>query len=104
MIKIGLIKKVAIGVCAWAVVLCANEQTATGNSALTLTQQQEDSLVRSIIPSTKIQKVTRSQMDGLYKAYLENGEIIYVNPFKRLIFVGEIYTTKGENLYARLLD
>ncbi|EOG0505349.1 disulfide isomerase DsbC N-terminal domain-containing protein [Campylobacter jejuni] len=51
--------------------------------AQTLIEQQEESLVKGVIPSTKIAKVERSQIDGFYKAYLDNGNILYVNPFKR---------------------
>lgn len=70
------------------------------NKAPTLVEQQEESLVKSIIPSTKVEKVTRAEFDGFYKAYLANGNIMYINPFKRLIFIGEIYTTNGQNITA----
>ncbi|HEF9750453.1 TPA: DsbC family protein, partial [Campylobacter coli] len=36
--------------------------------AQTLIEQQEESLVKGVIPSTKIAKVERSQIDGFYKA------------------------------------
>lgn len=68
--------------------------------AQTLIEQQEESLVKGVIPSTKIAKVERSQIDGFYKAYLENGNILYVNPFKRVIFIGELYTNTGVSLTA----
>lgn len=68
--------------------------------AKTLTEQQEESLVKGIIPSTKVVKVERSQIDGFYKAYLDNGNILYVNPFKRVIFIGELYTNTGVSLTA----
>ncbi len=67
---------------------------------LSLTQQHEESLVRGIIPSTKVLKVERAQIDGFYKAYLENGNILYINPFNRAIFVGEFYTAGGINITA----
>ena len=100
MMKMRLMKKMAISIFASAVVLYADAATATGHKALTLTEQQEESLVRSIIPSTKVEKVIRAEADGFYKAYLANGQILYINPFKRLIFVGEIYTAGGQNLTA----
>ena len=68
--------------------------------AKTLVQEEEESLVKSIIPSTKVEKIERSEIDGLYKAYLKNGQILYVYPFKRLIFIGEIYTSHGQNITA----
>ena len=69
-------------------------------NANTLTEQQEESLVKGIIPSTKVAKVERSEVDGFYKAYLENGNIFYVNPFKRVMFIGELYTNTGVSLTA----
>ena len=47
---------------------------------LSLTERQEESLVKTIMPSTKIEKVDRAVIDGFYKAYLKNGNILYVNP------------------------
>ena len=69
--------------------------------ATSLIQAEEESLVKSVLPKTKIVKVTHSQIDGLYKAYLGNGNIIYVYPYKRIIFFGELYTNTGLNLTAR---
>lgn len=70
---------------------------ADGNAPTTI-EEKEEALVRAIIPSTKIEMITRAEADGFYKVFLENGQIIYVNTFKRLIFAGEIYTFTGQNL------
>jgi len=72
----------------------------TGLFANSLVSSIEKDLVQSIVPNTKIVKVAHTPIDGLYKAYLENGNIIYVYPYKRLIFFGEIYTNSGINLTA----
>ncbi|TNB58781.1 DsbC family protein [Campylobacter helveticus] len=69
-------------------------------SAATLIEEQEEALVKGVIPSTKIEKVQRAEIDGFYKAYLANGNILYVNPFKRVIFIGELYTNTGVSLTA----
>ncbi|ARE80665.1 DsbC family protein [Campylobacter helveticus] len=69
-------------------------------SAVTLIEEQEEALVKGVIPSTKIEKVQRAEVDGFYKAYLANGNILYVNPFKRVIFIGELYTNTGVSLTA----
>ena len=63
-----------------------------------LIKQNEFDLVQSIIPKTKIAKVERTPVDGLYAAFLSNGNVIYVYPYKRLIFFGEIYSNTGINL------
>ncbi len=59
---------------------------------------EEEQLVKSVVPGTKIAKVQKAQIDGLYKAYLENSGLIYVQPFNKLIFLGEIYTADGKSL------
>lgn len=69
--------------------------------ANSLIQDEEKSLVQSVIPKTKIEKIKHSYMDGLYEVYLKNGNIIYVYPYKRLIFFGEIYTNTGINLTSQ---
>ena len=38
------------------------------------------------------------------KKYLENGQIIYVNPFKSLILFGEIWNSSGNSLTASERD
>lgn len=68
---------------------------------LSLTERQEKSLVKTIMPSTKIEKVDRAVIDGFYKAYLKNGNILYVNPYNRAIFIGDIYTAGGINVSAQ---
>lgn len=72
----------------------------TSLSANTLIEEQEEALVKGIIPATKISKVQRAEIDGFYKAFLDNGNILYVNPFKRVIFIGELYTNTGVSLTA----
>ena len=73
---------------------------ALSANAQTLTEQQETNLVKGIMPSTKIDKVERAEIDGFYKAFLGNGNLLYINPFKRVIFIGEIYTAGGVSLTA----
>lgn len=66
-------------------------------------QQQinhEYELIKQVIPNTKIRKYKKSIIDGFYNIYLENGEIIYVNPFKNLILFGEIWNPSGNSLTA----
>jgi len=63
-----------------------------------LTTEIEKSLVQAVIPNTKISKVKHTPIDGLYEAYLENGNLIYVYPYKRLIVFGEIWTNTGRSL------
>ena len=67
-------------------------------SAISLTSKIEKDLVQSIIPKTNIIKIKHTQIDGLYEAFLKNGEIVYIYPYKRLLFFGKIYTNTGIDL------
>jgi len=67
-----------------------------------LINQEEFSLVQSVIPGTKISKIEHTPIDGLYAAFLPNGNVIYVYPYKRLILIGEIYTNTGINLTNKI--
>jgi len=60
--------------------------------------KEEFDLVQSIIPNTKIKKVEKTPIDGLYIVMMGNEKFIYVYPFKKLIFFGEIMDNKGRNI------
>jgi thiol:disulfide interchange protein DsbC len=60
----------------------------------------EENWVKSVLPNTKIERVRRSPVAGFYTALLANGQVLYVNPFQRMILIGEIFTSSGENLTA----
>ena len=65
--------------------------------------QKEDYIlkaIKSVIPNTKIAKYGKSLIDGFYEIYFDNGQIIYVNPFKRLILFGEIWNDRGYSYTA----
>jgi thiol:disulfide interchange protein DsbC len=64
----------------------------------------EAAWVKSVLPNTKIEYIRRSPAVGFYAAFLNNGNIIYVNPSQRLLFFGEIYTSNGENLTTAAKD
>lgn len=54
--------------------------------------------VKTIMPSTSIKKVMRTEMSDLLVVLLANEEIVYVYPPKKLIFIGEIYSKDGVSL------
>ena len=64
----------------------------------------EHEMIKQVIPNTKIKKYKKSIIDGYYNVYLENGQIIYVNPFKNLILFGEIWNSSGNSLTASERD
>ncbi|MAC85093.1 MAG: hypothetical protein CL624_13265 [Arcobacter sp.] len=58
----------------------------------------EFELIKEVIPNTKIKKYKKSMIDGFYNVYFENGQIIYVNPYKKIILFGEIWNSSGLSL------
>jgi thiol:disulfide interchange protein DsbC len=51
--------------------------------------------LNTVLPNTSISKYEPSEIDGFYKIYLANGNMFYVNPFKKLMIFGEIWTNNG---------
>ena len=60
----------------------------------------EFEMIQKTIPKTKIVKYKKSILDGFYNVYFENGNMVYVNPFKNLILFGEILTSTGNSISA----
>ena len=58
----------------------------------------EIQLVKSVIPGSKIEAVDKTPVDGLYIVMLKNKKFLYVYPYKKLIFFGELITSDGKNL------
>ncbi len=58
----------------------------------------EFEMIQSVIPNTQIKKYKKSIIDGFYNVYFENGQIIYVNPFKKIILLGEIWNSSGNSI------
>ncbi len=60
----------------------------------------EFQLIQNMIPSTKISKYRKSMVDGFYDVYFDNGQLIYINPYKEMIFMGELYNKSGLSITA----
>lgn len=58
----------------------------------------EKTMVQAVVPGTQIQKVEKGEIDGLYKAFMDNGRILNIYPFTQKIIFGDIYTASGQNL------
>ena len=84
--------------------LNANETVAQNKAPVAQQINFEYEMIKQVIPNTKIIKYKKSIIDGFYNVYLENGEILYVNPFKNLILIGEIWNSSGNSLTAHERD
>lgn len=60
--------------------------------------QIETNLVQSIVPGTKLLAVEKSQINGLYFGCMRNGDVLYVDPFNKILFFGGMYNSQGQEL------
>ena len=71
----------------------------------------EYQMIQKVIPKSKIAKYKKSVIEGFYNVYFENGQIVYVNPFKNLILymtrclaksldINKIYAVSNKGYYA----
>ena len=66
-----------------------------------LNKEQNDQLmnaVKKVMPSSNIKKVMPTEIPNMVAVLLANEEIVYVNPIKKLIFIGEIYDSNGASV------
>lgn len=57
----------------------------------------EKEYIQSVIPKSKIAKYEKAEIDGLYKVFFDNGQMFYVDPFKKLLIFGEIWNNSGHS-------
>jgi hypothetical protein len=84
--------------------LNATEPQVQNQAPIAQQVNYEYEMIKQVIPNTKIRKYKKSVIEGFYNIYLENGQIIYVNPFKSLILFGEIWNSSGNSLTASERD
>jgi hypothetical protein len=84
--------------------LNAAEPVAQNQAPIAQQVNYEFEMIKQVIPGTKIKKYKKSIIDGFYNIYLENGQVIYVNPFKSLILFGEIWNSSGNSLTSSERD
>lgn len=76
---------------------------ATAISTLSLfasVENKELQFLQTLLPNTNIAKYQKSSIDGFYEVYFDNGQIIYANPFKEILLVGELMNKNGYSITA----
>lgn len=59
----------------------------------------EKNYIQAAIPGTQFSKFEKArELEGFFKLYMDNGQIMYVNPMKEIIVFGEVWTTKGQSI------
>ncbi len=82
-------KKLAISLSLFATVLLANDLD---------TQNTIEKSVRDILPNAPISKIEVSDISNIYKAYLPNGQILYIEPTTKIVIVGEMVKPNGYSI------
>ncbi|MDD2698179.1 MAG: DsbC family protein [Arcobacteraceae bacterium] len=82
-------KKIAISLSLLATLLLADEQNI---------QKTAEQSVRDILPNAPISKVEQSDIPNIYKAYMPNGQILYIEPNTKIIIVGEMVKPNGYSI------
>jgi thiol:disulfide interchange protein DsbC len=82
-------KKIAISLSLLATLLSANEPNL---------QKTPEQLVKDIIPNAPISKVEQSDISNIYKAYMPNGQILYIEPNAKIIILGEMVKPNGYSI------
>ncbi len=82
-------KRIGISLSLFTALLFANEPN---------TQKTQEQLVRDILPNAPISKVEQSDIPNIYKAYMPNGQILYMEPNLKIIIVGEMVKPNGYSI------
>ncbi|MFA6137447.1 MAG: thioredoxin fold domain-containing protein [Sulfurimonas sp.] len=83
--------------CSLSLFAIDSNNTNIGTDASVL-KSSELNLIQTMLPNTKISKYQKSIIDGFYEIYFDNGQIIYVSPYKELMLFGEIMTKAGHSI------
>jgi thiol:disulfide interchange protein DsbC len=62
------------------------------------TQNAIEKSVRDVLPNAPISKVESSDIPNIYKAYMPNGQILYIEPKTKIIIVGEMVKPNGYSI------
>lgn len=55
-------------------------------------------LIQNIVPNSKFTKYEKAvELDGFYRVYFDNGQLLYVNPLNETIVFGEVLSKEGKS-------
>lgn len=55
-------------------------------------------LIQNIVPNSKFTKYEKAvELDGFYRVYFDNGQLLYVNPLNETIVFGEVWNKEGKS-------
>lgn len=58
----------------------------------------QKALIQNVIPNSKFTKYEKAvELDGFYRVYFDNGQLLYVNPINETIVFGEVWNKDGKS-------
>lgn len=58
----------------------------------------QKALIQNVIPNSKFIKYEKAvELDGFYRVYFDNGQLLYINPLNETIVFGEVWSKEGKS-------
>jgi len=58
----------------------------------------QKALIQNVIPNSKFTKYEKAvELEGFYRVYFDNGQLLYVNPINETIVFGEVWNKDGKS-------
>ncbi len=58
----------------------------------------QKALIQNVIPNSKFTRYEKAvELDGFYRVYFDNGQLLYVNPINETIVFGEVWNKDGKS-------
>lgn len=68
-------------------------------------EDAQRAVIQNIVPNSKFLKYEKAtELDGFFRVYFENGQILYINPIKETIVFGEVWDKKGHSYTMAFMD
>lgn len=68
-------------------------------------EDAQRAVIQNVVPNSKFLKYEKAtELDGFWRVYFENGQILYINPINETIVFGEVWDKKGYSFTMALMD
>lgn len=65
----------------------------------------QKALIQNVIPNSKFIKYEKAvELDGFYRVYFDNGQLLYINPLNETIVFGEVWSKEGKSYTTHFLQ
>lgn len=62
-------------------------------------------LIQNVVPNSKFTKYEKAgELDGFYRVYFDNGQLLYINPLNETIVFGEVWNKEGKSYTTHFMQ